>query len=74
MELYSDFSIKQVKTSRAINCKASESAGLCQGTGLHGDIVYRHIKNLSNTYDIITSMSVEILSTFDCGHMIYHML
>jgi hypothetical protein len=39
VELYSDFSIKQVKTSRAINCKASESAGLYQGTGLHGDIV-----------------------------------
>jgi hypothetical protein len=38
-ELYSDLIIKQAKTSRAINCKASERAGLCQGTGLHGDIV-----------------------------------
>jgi hypothetical protein len=38
-ELYSDLSVKQVKIGRAINCKASERAGLCQGTGLHGDIV-----------------------------------
>ena len=40
VELYSDLSIKQAKTSRAINCKASERVGLCQGTGLHG-VLYR---------------------------------
>ena len=38
-ELYSDLIIKQAKTIRAINCKASERAGLCQGIDLHGDIV-----------------------------------